>query len=182
MRYRVVLLDAGGTIIGPRESFGAVYRRAFRLLGIDVPEGVLELSIRDVWRAMMDEVPSGTDRYAHYGGGEEEYWLRFSRRTVEHATGERIDDRLARQALDLLREAFRQPAAWQVYPDVFPALDALKADGARLGVVSNWDSRLPAILRMLGLTDYFDAAGVSHLEAVEKPDPVDPSPSTPAKP
>ncbi|NIM64057.1 MAG: HAD-IA family hydrolase, partial [Acidobacteria bacterium] len=113
----------------------------------------------------------GEDRYAHYRGGEEEFWLRFSRRTVEHATGDEIDAELAHKALEMLREAFRQPAAWQVYPDVFPALDALKADGVRLGVVSNWDSRLPGILDMLGLAGYFDTVGVSHLEGVEKPDP-----------
>jgi putative hydrolase of the HAD superfamily len=170
-RYPVVLLDAGGTIIGPRESFGAVYRRVFRLLGVDVSAEIFERSIHEVWNALMEELPSGADRYGHYSGGEEEFWLRFSRRTVKHATGDEIDEELAGKALEMLREAFRQPAAWQVYPDVFPALDALKADGVRLGVVSNWDSRLPRILEMLGLTEYFDAVGVSHLEGVEKPDP-----------
>ena len=128
-------VHAGGTIIGPRESFGAVYSRVFGLLGIDVPGEVFELSIRDVWSAMMREIPTGVDRYRHYGGGEHEYWLRFSQRTAEHATGAPLDEGLARRALDLLREAFGQPAAWQVYADVLgkPILVHPSKQGPALG-------------------------------------------------
>src|SRR5262249_39580113 len=52
-----------------------------------------------------------------------------------------------------------------------PALTELRALGARLAVVSNWDSRLPALLEGIGLARFMDAIVVSHLEGVEKPDP-----------
>ena len=171
MRYPVVLLDVGETLIGPSESFGTIYSDVFATLGIDLPGDRFERCIREVVAETEARIPTGVDRYSYYAGGEQEYWLRFSRSTLEKATGEPVTDELTRRALELLRAAFRNPAAWRVYPDVVPAMEALRDDGVRMGVVSNWDSRLPAILEMLGLGDYFEALGVSHLEGLEKPDP-----------
>ncbi len=91
--------------------------------------------------------------------------------TLEVATGSPIDVGSAARALERIRDEFLAPEAWMVFPDVRPALDELRRDGARLAVVSNWDSRLPRVLEMLGLAPYFDVVGVSHLEGVEKPDP-----------
>ena len=171
MRYRFVLLDVGGTMVGPRESFGAVYGRVFRALGVNAGDDDFESALRGVWAGMADRIPPGTDRYSHYEGGENEYWQRFSREAVERATGKVIGESLARTALERLREEFGKPEAWQVFPDVVPALEALRADGVGLGVVSNWDSRLPHVLEVLQLAPYFGALAVSHLERVEKPDP-----------
>ena len=41
----------------------------------------------------------------------------------------------------------------------------------RLGIVSNWDSRLPRLLERLGLAPHFEAVAVSALVGVEKPHP-----------
>src|SRR5262249_20751752 len=61
--------------------------------------------------------------------------------------------------------------AWAVYPEVPAALDALRARGLRLGVISNWDTRLPAVLGELDLASRFDTLGYSSGVGVEKPDP-----------
>jgi putative hydrolase of the HAD superfamily len=73
--------------------------------------------------------------------------------------------------LDALRNAFRHREAWEVFDDVVPTLEALRTDGVRLGVVSNWDSRLPSVLERLGLAAFFGTITVSSVEGVEKPDP-----------
>jgi putative hydrolase of the HAD superfamily len=78
---------------------------------------------------------------------------------------------LAARAVSPLREAFRDPASWQVFDDVVPVLAALREAGARLAIVSNWDSSLPALLDRMDLTSWFDAIVVSHLEGIEKPHP-----------
>ena len=171
MRYPIVLLDVGETLVGPRDSFGAVYARVLASLGLELPEEQLELCMRGVWDEMECVVPQGSDRYAYYPGGEEEYWFRFAKATIEAAVERAVPDRLVNQALELLGRAFRDPDAWTVYDDVIPALDELRDSGVRLGIVSNWDSRLPRLLDDLGLAPFFDAVGVSHLEGVEKPDP-----------
>src|SRR6185369_967821 len=152
----------------PREPFAAVYARVLSDLGWSRPVEILAAGLRASWERMDAVVPPGEDRYAHFPGGESEYWLRFAAGAIEHAGG---DPDLAGAALEPLREAFRDPGAWRVYPDAVPALEGLRAAGARLAVVSNWDSRLPALLSRLGLADYFDAVVVSHLAGVEKPSP-----------
>ena len=91
---------------------------------------------------------------------------------LELAGGAPVDIEVAREALVRLREAFRERSAWEVFADVIPALDSLARDGARLGIVSNWDSRLPEVLDLLELSSRFEVVGVSHLEGVEKPNPV----------
>lgn len=171
MRYPYILLDVGETLIGPRTTFGAVYAQVVAEQGIAMNAGRLERGLRRTWEEFEHEIPSGTDRYRHYHGGEGEYWRLFTRRTLEQASDGAVDESLVAATLDGLRAAFNKPAAWRVYPDVPPVLTALAADGVRLGVVSNWDSRLPRVLEMLDLARHFNAVGVSHLEGVEKPDP-----------
>ena len=171
VRYPVVLFDAGDTLIGPRESFGAVYARVLRTLRVDLPAADLERGLRTGWAEFNRDHEPGKDRYGTYPGGEAEYWLHFIERTLFHTKGAPRDPELPRRALEPLRDAFRDPHAWIVFPDVIPTLDELRAMGVRMGVVSNWDSRLPKLLDQLGLAPYFGAVVVSHLEGIEKPSP-----------
>ena len=172
MRYPFVLFDVGSTLIGPRVSFGAVYAHVLQGLGFDLPRAAYESSLVSVVEEMERVVPPGRDRFAFFGDGEDGYWMRFARRALERATGKPVEDRIAGEAVSRLREAFRGKEAWHVYPDVVPALRELRRRGARLAVVSNWDSRLPELLRTLDLASYFDTLAVSRIEGVEKPDPL----------
>jgi putative hydrolase of the HAD superfamily len=171
VRHPIVLLDVGDTLIGPRESFGAVYERVLLELGVRIRAEALERGLRASWADINRSLTPGVDRYGLYAGGEDEYWLRFVEGTLTRTPGAPKDPAFARRALAPLREAFRDPSAWRVFDDVVPALDALAGMGVRLAVVSNWDSRLPVLLEALGLSSRFDAIVVSHLEGVEKPDP-----------
>jgi len=171
MRYGVVLLDVGGTLVGPSVSFGAVYAEAAASLGLELEADRVERWIWEVWSEMDRVVPIGANRYAHFPGGEEEFWLRFARQALERASGKTLGDALAARAVARIREAFLEPAAWTVFADVRPTLERMRSDGARLAVVSNWDSRLPRVLEMLDLARYFEDLGVSCFEGFEKPHP-----------
>ncbi len=48
-------------------------------------------------------------------------------------------------------------------------LEALAGRGIRLAVISNWDRRLPDILRSLEIFEIFETVTVSSVEGVEKP-------------
>jgi FMN phosphatase YigB (HAD superfamily) len=58
----------------------------------------------------------------------------------------------------------------KVFDDVVPALDALKARGKRLGIISNFSPNCEPLLRALGLAHYFDFFVVSGILGIEKPD------------
>jgi putative hydrolase of the HAD superfamily len=169
--YRFVLFDVGGTLLGPRESFGAVYARSLVGSGLAVDAKGAQSGLEQTMHEMEQLIPAGSDRYRHFPGGEDEFWLRFAHRTLELATGSPIEARAGLDALERIRRAFLEPEAWHVFPDVRPTLEALRGHGVKLGIVSNWDSRLPGVLDMLDLSRYFDFVGVSHFEGVEKPDP-----------
>jgi putative hydrolase of the HAD superfamily len=65
---------------------------------------------------------------------------------------------------------FGTAAAWEIYPEVPEALARLARTGVRLGVVSNWDHRLPGLLADLGIGRFFGAISYSARAGAEKPD------------
>lgn len=60
----------------------------------------------------------------------------------------------------------------QVFPDSRKALEGCSALGLKLGVVSNFDSRLREILRACGLLSHFSFLITSEEAGAAKPDPV----------
>jgi len=77
-----------------------------------------------------------------------------------------------RAALADLNDYHRQFNLWElVPPTVVPALEALRAMGLRLTVVSNANGTLRAHLERLGLARWFDCVLDSCELGVEKPDP-----------
>ncbi len=172
MGYGHVLFDVGETLVGPRESFGAVYARVLAPLGLDRPVEEFDAALDESWDEMNRLIPDGTDRYAHFPGGERGYWLRFAQGAIDRVGGEPMPENFAAQVLDELRDAFRNREAWVVYDDVVPTLETLRDGGVGMGVVSNWDTRLPEVLERLDLARFFETVTVSGVEGVEKPDPL----------
>src|SRR5260370_17383039 len=83
---------------------------------------------------------------------------------------ERDEPRLY-QLARLINEEFDKPTSWQLYPDVVPVLETLKAHNYTLGVISDWGIALGPILRRLHLTRYFDCLLVSAITRHAKPSP-----------
>ncbi len=78
----------------------------------------------------------------------------------------------SRSAGQTLRDAHESEHMWTRVDDAtFEALDVLRASGYRLGVVSNADGRMPALLAQVGLADRFEFVIDSHVVGVTKPDP-----------
>lgn len=169
LRYPFVLLDAGGTLFGPRTSFGTVYAEVLGALGVALPADALDRAIRACWDEFNLAHTPGVDRYRL--GGEGAFWLRFVEGVLARTPGTPPDASLGRRALEPLRDAFRKPGSWRVFDDVVPALRTLREMDARLAVVSNWDGRLPSLLETLGIGAWFDAIVVSSAEGLEKPHP-----------
>jgi HAD superfamily hydrolase (TIGR01549 family) len=62
------------------------------------------------------------------------------------------------------------PACFDVFPDALETLQALRARGVPLAVVSNWQSGLRHFCAEIGLADYFDYVLSSADLGVQKPD------------
>ena len=72
-------------------------------------------------------------------------------------------------AVDKLYLHYEHPSAWHIAHGAVDAARRLRRSGVRVVLASNWDSRLPTLLRTLALDDEFDAIVFSADIGHEKP-------------
>jgi len=153
---RAVSFDVGGTLIAPWPSVGHIYAEVAARHGWpEVSVETLNRNFARAWKAL--------DQFTY----TKPEWAALVKATFSGA----IERPPAKRLFSELYERFAQPTAWKTYDDVFPVLDRLKGYGLKLAVISNWDRRLPPLLRRLALHDYFDAIVVSCYARYAKPAP-----------
>jgi putative hydrolase of the HAD superfamily len=154
----VVLLDALGTLVELQPPAPRLRARLVEL-GFDVSE----------------------ERAAAGFAAEIEYYLAHHLEGADRASLDDLRDRCASvmmEALDLdgldhatARRVMLASLEFRPYLDVVPALTALRGDGHRLVIVSNWDCSLPEWLGPLGLLALVDGVVTSADVGAAKPDP-----------
>src|SRR5262245_42932029 len=163
---RVIFFDAVGTLIETRDSVGEIYGRVAREFGLEAEPQTLQQNFAYSFRrqpplafpagapdALLSELEKG--------------WWRNLVKAVFAGLGSfpRFE-----QFFGEIFERFRGREFWRVYDDVAPALTELKHRGLKLGVISNFDSRLYDVLRACGLDHFFDSVHVSTRVGAAKPD------------
>jgi putative hydrolase of the HAD superfamily len=166
-RVRLVTFDVGGTLIRPFPSVGAIYSEVLTRRGFAADPERTESAFEEAWDEAARIVPPDRERYSWSPEGERGYWRRLLTGTVTRLGGTEPPPGAAEE----LFERFGHRETWRLYPEVRDALERIAAQGITMAVVSNWDSRLPALLRELGIRHYFGPILVSALEGYEKPDP-----------
>jgi putative hydrolase of the HAD superfamily len=157
--------DVTGTLIhSPR--LGALYAEVLGRHGIAVEPRQAARLVREVWQELACLADPGHDRFTSHPEGPKGWWKRFLERMCEHLGAPPPSPFAAAE----LFHRFASPEAWEVYPEVPAVLAELRTFGLRLGVVSNWDPRLPDLLQRLQLSRYFEAIVYSSAVGVEKPD------------
>ena len=66
---------------------------------------------------------------------------------------------------------FWSHGVWTLFPEVFDALQQLKAAGYKIGIISNFDERLPEVLKSLKISDFIDTVIWPSQAGVGKPAP-----------
>ena len=162
---RTVLFDVGGTLLRVRPSVGTVYARAARDHGFEVSVVELDRNFRAAWRRSVER---GHSR-GHSCSDEilREEWSTVVRETFK----ESVPAEKMPALFDDLYNRFASATVWELAPRVRSHLEHLRAAGIRLGVLSNWDSRLRSMLDDLDLGDAFDFLVISYDVGVEKPHP-----------
>ncbi len=155
-----VFLDAGGVLVHPNWDRVAA---ALAAQGVPVDAGVLRAAEpRAKYEMDAGALMAATD-------DRQRGWIYFD--TVLRHAGIAVSDATGR-ALAEVRRYHDAHNVWEQVPeDVVPMLQALRALGVRLVVVSNANGRLHEMFDRVGLTPYFDVVLDSHQWGVEKPDP-----------
>lgn len=160
MSGAVVLLDAAGTLFTERLSRDEIYAEVLAGLGVS-----RELAdVAHLRSEVHDELPEVFEGHVRYSDG----WFREFVRRLLARVGSDADPERVRSTL---ADQFTRAETFVVFGDVPPALDALLEAGARLGVVSNWNARLPELLRDLGIDRPFELVLASAAFGRSKPDP-----------
>jgi putative hydrolase of the HAD superfamily len=164
-----VVFDAAGTLIRPREPVGDTYARVARAHGVEIPAWRLDDAFRRVLASAPPMVFPGVP--AKEIGARERAWWRDVVRAVFRSADQmqRFGD--FELCFAELFAHYAEPAAWQAVPGARAALDALRAEGRRLAVASNFDQRLPALLAGLGLAPGLEGVLLPSALGAAKPDP-----------
>jgi len=168
---KVVFFDVAGTLIRVRDGVGAQYARvaarfdvtadpatlarefprAFRaappMAFPGAPASTVPQREREVWRGIVREVFAGAGALPQFAPGAFDAYF------------------------DAVYRHFEEATVWEVFSDVEPTLEALRARGCTLGIVSNFDSRVVRILEGLGLAAWFASVTLSSVVGATKPDP-----------
>jgi putative hydrolase of the HAD superfamily len=163
--YKAVFFDVGGTLLRVHPSVGDVYATHARDYGFTGSAEDLNREFRQEWKKMGGMESLGTQKGLEV---ERAFWKELVRRVFESHGGLKEFDRY----FDHIYDVFRSKESWRVFEDVTESglLDQLKNNGIVLGVISNWDSRLPEILKNTGLAPYFDFILASTVVGSAKPD------------
>lgn len=161
----VVFLDVGDTLIRAHPSWAGVYRQGLLEVGIDVAENELERALLDETTAggwWLDETPfeaTEAESFARVTAFDAAVLARLGQPDLPPAVFRQIE------------AAFARRAAWYVFPDVMPALDALRGAGLRLCVISNFVWGAPELIHDLELARHFEHLVISARVGFQKPNP-----------
>ena len=179
----LVTFDCTGTLFEPTRSVGELYKAALvaeaQKLGLDtttfssLDERALDDGFAEAYAAAASIRPC-FGALTSIARTSEGWWRPLVQET--YVRGGVARDALAPAfpgAFDYLyNTAFVTTDGWRLRPHARQALEQLsrRAGGARhVGVISNWDERLPLLLQRLGIAHTIDFVVASRLEKVEKP-------------
>lgn len=151
-RIRAITFDAGGTLIEPWPSVGAVYADVAAEFQIACDIEKINRAFATAWQAR-----------SAFGYTRAEWFdvVRHSFRDLCEVTP---------GMFDAIYERFAESRCWRIYDDVLPALERIQRAGLQLAVISNWDERLTLLLEQLGLARHFQAIIVSGTIGAHKPE------------
>ena len=166
-RFQRVFFDLGGTLLRVRGSVGVVYAAAAARHGVRVRAEMIE----DAFRAALATAPPACFpgvAAAAIQDHERAWWRDVVTRTF--ATAPRLGFDEFDAFFDEIFAHFARPDAWELLPGARSLLAQLQAEGRRLGVVSEMDSRVHAILEAFGVRQDFDVVALSTEHGAVKTD------------
>ncbi|MEG4486205.1 HAD-IA family hydrolase [Microcoleus sp. D2_18a_B4] len=164
---KIIFLDAAGTLFDVRGSVGEVYGKLARSWGVTVSNEELNAAF---FQSFGDSNPMAFPgrELAKIPQLEFEWWQAVSANAFQIAGVFNQFSDFPKFFAELYAH-FATAEPWFVYPDVLPALNRWQQQGIELAVVSNFDSRLYAVLKALNLAEYFTSVTISTEVGAAKP-------------
>lgn len=160
-----IFFDAADTLFYIDKGLGNTYASVAKKYGADPDPDLLKKAFS---KAFTTAPPLA------FGGVSDE-----ERKTLEKDYWKNIVDRVYQEVgmfdkfdehFNELFEVFRTNA-WTIFPETKEVLSTLKNKNYRLGIISNFDSRVYDVMRSLEINEFFDKFVISSEAGHAKPDP-----------
>lgn len=159
-RPRAILFDAGNTL---------VFAHRERLLDLYQAEGVASDEDRLVAAELKARAELASSVRDGLKGTEPELWRQYF---ITLFTESGVPEALLPAVGRRVQEVHAEEHLWNwAEPGTTDVLETLLDAGYRLGVISNADGRMEAVLEAAGLRPYLEFVVDSHKVGAEKPDP-----------
>ena len=157
MKYDVVLFDAAETLFTTRGTVGEIYGEVARRYGsISKPADIQAAFIRQ----FRHSGPVTTEN-------EKDWWKDVVYRVFGDVGMVTDFDRF----FDEVYEQFRDGRGWRLFPETLEVLEELRRLQYRLGVISNFDSRVYSVMESLKILAFFESVTISSETGYAKPHP-----------
>lgn len=164
-KITTIFFDAADTLFFIKEGLGNTYAGVARKHGADPDTAALRMAFSKAFRGAPPLAFGGVTEDERKRL-EKEWWKKVVTDVyTEVGMFDGFDEHF-----DELFEVFRS-GAWTLFPETVPVLEALKSGGYRLGIISNFDSRVYDVMERLGIYGYFDTFVISSETGYAKPSP-----------
>ncbi len=161
-----VFFDVGNTLLYPFPSVSQVCEKILSKAG-----HARDLAAIDALMPLVDEYYEdrfrADDTFWTSEEATSEVWVGMYSLLCRNLGIEHEAEVLARAVYD----EFGKSERWRAYSDVVPEFERLRAEGVRVGVISNWDRRLEGLLEGIGFGPLIDTVVCSAAVGLHKPDP-----------
>ena len=165
---KVIFFDAMGTLFDLKSSVGEIYQYFASKQGIKVDAKSLNKAFITSYKAAPSLAFSATQ--SHELAQQEFIWWK----NVVQMTFEQVEvlDEFSNftEFFTELYNYFATKKPWYIYPDVLPCLKYWQQQEIDLGIISNFDSRLIAVLKALDLEHFFTSITISSVAGFAKPE------------
>lgn len=165
---KVIFLDAVGTLFGVKGSVGEAYSKIAQQFEVSADPALLN---RYFFESFRNATPMAFPDASPEEVAQREYgwWESIAYHTFEQAG---LLDRFTNFSafFAALYDYFTTADPWFLYADTHQALRYWQSQGIELGVLSNFDTRIHAVLEALGLSDFFQSVTISTEVGAAKPD------------
>src|SRR5262245_27330816 len=157
MNFDAVLFDAAETLFTTRGSVGEIYGEVARQFGCTASTEAIQAAFL---RQFRHSGPVTSD-------DEKRWWKDVVQRVFAEAGPVQNFDRF----FETVYDQFRDGRGWKLFAETKEVLEELKRLKLRLGVISNFDSRVYSVMRSLEIIEFFDAGTISSETGFAKPHP-----------